>query len=168
MIFLKAYKKLMGIVAELEKIITSAVLVVVTILTFVNVLVRYLSDGQFAWSEELCINLFILLIMMGCGLCVREGSLITLSLVFDLIKLKGKKVLVAIATVANLAFWVILLKTGWDKVLSQMASGKQTPSLLWPEWVFTIFLPIGCIFLILHTIEYCIDFMSQKEEEIEA
>ena len=38
----------MGIVAELEKIITSAVLVVVTILTFVNVLVRYLSDGQFA------------------------------------------------------------------------------------------------------------------------
>ena len=162
MIFLKAYKKLMGIVAELEKIITSAVLVVVTILTFVNVLVRYLSDGQFAWSEELCINLFILLIMMGCGLCVREGSLITLSLVFDLIKLKGKKVLVAIATVANLAFWVILLKTGWDKVLSQMASGKQTPSLLWPEWVFTIFLPIGCIFLILHTIEYCIDVWTNN------
>ena len=165
---MKAYKKLMNGVAKFEEIVQNVILVVVTLLTFANVCVRYLSDSQFAWSEELVINLFVLLIMMGCGLCVREGSLITLSLVFDLIKLKGKKVLVAIATVANLAFWVILLKTGWDKVLSQMASGKQTPSLLWPEWGFTIFLPIGCIFLILHTIEYCIDFMSQKEEEIEA
>ena len=165
---MKAYKKLMNGVAKFEEIVQNVILVVVTLLTFANVCVRYLSDSQFAWSEELVINLFVLLIMMGCGLCVREGSLITLSLVFDLIKLKGKKVLVAIATVANLAFWVILLKTGWDKVLSQMVSGKQTPSLLWPEWVFTIFLPIGCIFLILHTIEYCIDFMSQKEEEIEA
>ena len=165
---MKAYKKLMNGVAKFEEIVQNVILVVVTLLTFANVCVRYLSDSQFAWSEELVINLFVLLIMMGCGLCVREGSLITLSLVFDLIKLKGKKVLVAIATVANLAFWVILLKTGWDKVLSQMASGKQPPSLLWPEWVFTIFLPIGCIFLILHTIEYCIDFMSQKEEEMEA
>ena len=165
---MKAYKKIMGYVAKFEAAVMSVILSAVTLITFANVVVRKLTDGQFAWSEELSINLFVLLIMMGCGLCVREGSLITLSLVFDLIKLKGKKVLVAIATVANLAFWVILLKTGWDKVLSQMASGKQTPSLLWPEWVFTIFLPIGCIFLILHTIEYCIDFMSQKEEEIEA
>ena len=161
---MKAYKMLMNGVAKFEAVVQSAILVVVTVLTFANVCVRYLSDAQFAWSEELVVNLFVLLIMMGCGLCIREGSLITLSLVFDLIGLKGKKVLVAITTVANLAFWVILLKTGVDKVLNQMASGKQTPSLLLPEWIFTIFLPIGCIFLILHTIEYCMDFMAQKEE----
>ena len=162
MIFLKAYKKLMGIVAELEKIITSAVLVVVTILTFVNVLVRYLSDGQFAWSEELCINLFILLIMMGCGLQAREGSLISLSLVFDFLNVTGKKIFVAIITVANCAFCGILVKTGIDKVITQMANGKKTPSLMIPEWMFTIFLPIGAVFLILHTIEYCIDVWTNN------
>ena len=114
------------------------------------------------------INLFVLLIMMGCGLCAREGSLISLSLVYDYVNLKVKKVMVVIITIANTAFWVILLKTGIDKVLNQVASGKQTPSLLWPEWVFTIFLPIGAVFLILHTIEYCIDFLGKKEEEAEA
>lgn len=161
---MKAYKKLMNGVARFEEIVQSVILVIVTALVFTNVCVRYLSDGQFAWTDELVINLFVLLIMMGCALCVREGSLITLSLVFDMIGLKGKKVLVGITTVVNMTFWVILLKTGIDKVLNQMASGKQTPSLLWPEWVFTIFLPIGTVFLILHSIEYCIDFMSKKEE----
>ena len=159
---MKAYKKLMDIVAELEKIVTSVILVFVTILTFANVCVRYLSDGQFAWSEELTINLFILLIMMGCGLSARDGSLISLSLVFDRLGVKGKKIFVAIITVVNCAFCAILFKTGIDKVMTQMANGKKTPSLLVPEWIFTIFLPIGAVFLILHTIEYCIDVWTNN------
>ena len=162
MIFLKAYKKLMDIVASFEKVVTSVILVFVTCLTFANVCVRYLTTSQFAWSEELTINLFVLLIMMGCGLSARDGSLISLSLVFDRLGVMGKKIFVAIITVANTAFCVILLKTGIDKVMTQMASDKRTPSLLIPEWMFTIFLPIGAVFLILHTIEYCIDVWTNN------
>ena len=161
---MKAYKKIMDVVAELEKIVTSVILVFVTALTFVNVLVRKLSNSQFAWTEELVINLFVLLIMLGCGLCAREGSLISLSLIFDRLKVKGRKIFVAIITVANTAFWMILLKTGYDKVLTQMANGKLTSSLGWHEWVFTIFLPIGSVFLILHTIEFFIDTMRGESD----
>lgn len=161
---MKAYKKIMDVVAELEKIVTSVILVFVTALTFVNVLVRKLSDSQFAWTEELVINLFVLLIMLGCGLCAREGSLISLSLIFDRLKVTGRKIFVFIITLANTAFWIILLKTGYDKVLTQMANGKLTSSLGWHEWVFTIFLPIGAVFLILHTIEFFIDTMRGESD----
>ena len=161
---MKTYKKIMDVVAELEKIVTSVILVFVTALTFVNVLVRKLSNSQFAWTEELVINLFVLLIMLGCGLCAREGSLISLSLIFDRLKVKGRKIFVTIITVANTAFWVILLKTGYEKVLTQMANGKLTSSLGWHEWVFTIFLPIGAVFLILHTIEFFIDTMRGESD----
>ena len=102
------------------------------------------------------------MIMMGCALCAREGSLISLSLVFDRLKVRGKKVFVAIITVANTVLWVLLLKTGIDKVLSQLHSGKLTSSLGWPEWMFTIFLPIGAVFLVLHTIEFCVDVMADN------
>ncbi len=161
---MKVYKKIMDVIAECEKIVVSAVLVFVTVITFINVLVRKLTTSQFAWSEELVINLFVLLIMLGCALCVRDGSLITLSLVFDRLKLAGKKVLVIICTVADCVFWAFIFKAGYDKVLTVMANGKLTSSLRWPEWVFQIFLPIGAVFLLLHTIEYCIDFMSAKPE----
>ena len=161
---MKAYKKIMGGIAEFEKIVLSVILVFVTVITFANVVVRKLSDSQFAWTEELVINLFVLMIMMGCALCAREGSLISLSLVFDRLKVRGKKVFVAIITVANTVLWVLLLKTGIDKVLSQMHSGKLTSSLGWPEWMFTIFLPIGAVFLILHTIEFLIDVMTNNAD----
>ncbi|MBD9196005.1 MAG: TRAP transporter small permease subunit [Clostridiales bacterium] len=71
-------------------------------------------------------------------------------------------IFVAIITVVNCAFYGVLLYTGWQKVLSQMASGKHTYSLNWPEWVFSIFLPIGAVLLIIHTIEYFIDVMTNK------
>ena len=161
---MKAYKKLMNGVAVLEKIVMCVILTFVTVLTFANVCVRYLSDSQFAWTEEIVINLFVLLIMMGCGLCARDGSLISLSLIFDRLKVKGKKIFVIIITVANMVFWVLLLKTGAEKVLAQMANGKRTFSLGWPEWVFTIFLPIGTVFLILHTIEFLIDVMTNNAD----
>ena len=102
--------------------------------------------------------------MLGCGLCAREGSLISLSLIFDRLKVKGRKVFVTIITVANTAFWIILLKTGYEKVLTQMANGKLTSSLGWHEWIFTIFLPIGAVFLILHTIEFFIDTMRGESD----
>lgn len=159
---MRVYKKIMDVIAGIEKVVLSAVLVFVTVITFANVLVRKLSDSQFAWTEEIVINLFVLMIMLGCALCAREGSLISLSLIFDRLKGGGKKVFVLIITVANTAFWVLLMKTGIDKVLTQIANGKHTFSLNWPEWVFTIFLPIGCVFLILHTIEFCIDALTDN------
>lgn len=154
---MKAYKKLMTIIAAVEKSVLSVVLVIVTVITFANVVVRKLTSSQFAWSEELIINLFVLLIMLGCALAAREGSLISLSLIYDRLHTGAKKVFVTIITVFNLAFWGVLIKTGFDKVVNQMGTGKHTSSLQWPEWVFTIFLPIGAIFLVLHTIEFFID-----------
>lgn len=159
---MKVYKQIMDFIAGVEKVVMSVLLVFVTVITFANVVVRKLSDSQFAWTEELVINLFVLLIMLGCGLCAREGSLISLSLVFDRLKVGGKKVFVTIITVVNTAFWILLLKTGMEKVITQMANGKHTFSLGWPEWVFSVFLPVGCVFLILHTIEFFIDVMTNN------
>ncbi|MEA5136066.1 MAG: TRAP transporter small permease [Candidatus Fimivivens sp.] len=161
---MKAYKKIMDNIAAVEKIVISLILVVVTLITFANVLVRKFSNSQFAWTEELVINLFVLMIMMGCALCAREGSLISLSLIFDRLKVGGKKIFVAIITVANTLLWALLLKTGWAKVATQLANGKHTFSLGWPEWVFTIFLPIGAFFLIIHTIEFCVDVMANNSD----
>ena len=73
-----------------------------------------------------------------------------------------KQTLLKIESRGFWVLWVLLLKTGIDKVVSQMHSGKLTSSLGWPEWMFTIFLPIGAVFLVLHTIEFCVDVMADN------
>ena len=55
-------------------------------------------------------------------------------------------------------------------MLTQLANGKRTFVLNWPEWIFWSFVPIGSVCMILHFVEYCIDFctdfkfVKRKEE----
>ena len=159
---MKTYKTIMNGITKVEEFVLCVITVVVTAITFINVLSRYVFHSNFAWSEELVINVFILMIMLGCALCTRDGSMITLSLIFDNVGIMGKKVLTVIDTVVNLIFYGILIYTGFDKVADQISTGKETFSLGWPEWVFTILLPIGSIFLVLHAIEYMVDVLGNN------
>lgn len=161
---MKAYKKIMDGLAMAEKLLLCIISVVVTVITFANVCVRYLTDSQFGWSEEIVVNVFVLMIMCGCALCARDGSLISLTLVYDMVSKKVQKIFTIIITVVNCVFFGVVFKTGLDKVMTQMANGKRTFSLMIPEWIFSLALPIGAVLLIIHTVEYCITYFAKEKE----
>ena len=116
---MKTYKTIMNGLTKVEEFVLCVITVVVTAITFINVLSRYVFHSNFAWSEELVINVFILMIMLGCALATRDGSMITLSLIFDNVGVGGKKILTVIDTVVNLIFYAILIYTGFNKVFDQ-------------------------------------------------
>ena len=50
-----------------------------------------------------------------------------------------------------------------DKVITQLQNGKRTFVLNWPEWIFWSFVPIGAVCMILHFIEFCLDFCCKTD-----
>lgn len=64
---MKTYKTIMNGLTKVEEFVLCVITVVVTAITFINVLSRYVFHSNFAWSEELVINVFILMIMLGCA-----------------------------------------------------------------------------------------------------
>ena len=165
---MKIYKKIMDFLAVIEKFVLIVTGLGTTIITFLAVVGRKTAWYKFTWSEEIVINVFIIMIMCGCALAAREGGLISLSLIYDMVPLKAKKVIATISNAVNVAFYVIVIKTGFDKVASQMATNKRTSILLWPEWIFMIFLPLGSILLLLHTLEHLMDVYALKEDPAKA
>lgn len=161
---MKIYGKIMDLLAMIEKIILIVTGLGTTVITFLAVVGRKTGWYKFTWSEEIVINVFIIMIMCGCALAARDGGLISLSLIYDAVPLKGKKIIATIAGAVSVVFYGIVIKTGFDKVATQMATNKRTSILLWPEWVFMIFLPIGAILLLLHTLEYLMKVYAMKEE----
>ena len=161
---MKFYKKIMDLLAMIEKFILIVTGLGTTIITFLAVVGRKTALYKFTWSEEIVINVFIIMIMCGCALAAREGGLISLSLIYDAVSLKGKKIIATLSNLVCFVFYGIVIKTGFDKVATQMATNKRTSILLWPEWVFMIFLPIGAILLVLHTLEYLMEIYALKED----
>ena len=161
-VVMKVYKKIMDVLGWLESAIQVIIGAVITIVAFANVCVRYLSNGQLAYTEELVVNIFVLMIMCGCALCARDGSLISLSLVFDSVGKKGKKILGIIFSVICIAFYCVLGYTGFEKAMNLYAKGKLTASLLIPEGLFMMAIPLGCLLLILHTIEFLLEILTEQ------
>ena len=167
---MKVYKKIMDVLAAAEKLILAASTLLILVLTVGNVFSRKVIHRSWSFTEELVVAVFVLITLMAAALACREGELVSLTLVTDRLPGKTKKPVVVLVTVLSVIFTVILFKYGMDKVLTQLANGKRTFVLNWPDWIFWSFVPIGSVCMILHFVEYCIDFctdfkfVKRKEE----
>ena len=154
---MKVYKKIMDVLASAEKLILAASTLLILVLTVGNVFSRKVIHRSWSFTEELVVAVFVLITLMAAALACREGELVSLTLVTDRLPKKTKKPIVILVTVLSVIFTAILFKYGMDKVLTQLANGKRTFVLNWPEWIFWSFVPIGSVCMVLHFIEYCVD-----------
>lgn len=126
---------------------------VVTAVAFTNVISRYFLDASLAFTTEITINLAVWLTMIGAVIGVREGSHLGFALLHERLQGRAKQVLTVIISAAMVLFFLILLKYGFDQVQSQLASGRATPSMRIPQWLFSLALPVGSAFGILRTVQ---------------
>ena len=162
---MKVYKKIMNGLAFVEKLVLVLSTILIVVLTVGNVLSRKGLHQSWSFTEELVVAVFVLITLLAAALAARDGELVNLSLLPDRLSAKARRILLVVNTAFSVAFTVALFKYGMDKVLTQLANGKRTFVLNWPEWIFWSFVPIGAACMTLHMIEYLIDtFVKAKEE----
>lgn len=160
---MKIYKRVMDIVAGVEKLILAASTVLILVLTVGNVFSRKVIHQSWSFTEELVVAVFVLITLMAAALACREGELVNLSLLTDRLPKNAKKPMLFLNTAFCLLFTGVLFICGVEKVITQMANGKRTFVLNWPEWIFWSFVPIGAACMILHFIEYFIDYCVKEK-----
>ena len=132
---MKGYKKLMDIVAMVEKTVLVVTMILILVLTVGNVFSRKVIHQSWSFTEELVVAIFVLITLLGAALSAREGGLVGLNLVTERLPKSAKKPV------------------------------KRTFVLNWPEWIFWSFVPIGSVCMILHFIEFCLDVCTKKEDK---
>ena len=160
---MKGYKKLMDFVALVEKAVLAATMIMILVLTVGNVFSRKVIHQSWSFTEELVVAIFVLVTLLGAALSAREGGLVGLNLVTERLPKSCKKPVIILITLFSVAFMGILFYYGMDKVLAQLANQKRTFVLNWPEWIFWSFVPIGAGCMILHFIEFCLDFCCKTD-----
>ena len=162
---MKAYKKLMDMLAFAEEVVLVLSTAVILVLTVGNVFSRKVIHQSWSFTEELVVAVFVLITLLAAALACREGGLVNLSLVTDRLPARMKRGFLLVNTVLSVCFTSVLFYYGLEKVLAQLENGKRTYVLNWPEWIFWSFVPIGAACMTLHMIEYLIDtFVKAKEE----
>lgn len=129
-----------------EYTILALSLALMSVITFSNVMSRFIFNFSISFTEEVTINLFVLLTFVGASVGIYQRAHLGFSLIYDKFKGINKVILtVFIGSIVTL-FFAATGYYGFEIVQSQMGRGQTTPALGWPQWIFTLSLPIGCAF----------------------
>ena len=118
------------------------------VITMANVVVRYLSDESFAWTEELSVFLLILTTMAGAAAAALRDSHIRI----EFFLLRGsmahrRRLLLFGAAVSAVFFVVLAVLTGrmaWDDFkYAEISMGLGVPRWWYTAWVPALSLVIA-------------------------
>ncbi len=112
------------------------------LITFANVVVRYLTNFSFAFTEEISIFLMVLVALLGGSSVMAKGGHLNILFVVDrLSPERRRRVRIAAHALSVLMFALLAIfgaRMAWDEYRFEVTS----PGLGLPTWYYTVWLPI--------------------------
>ena len=101
-------------VNAIEETLIAVILGLMTVVTFANVIARYVFNANILWALETTVFLFAWLILIGASYCVKVQAHLGVDVVLNMVSPGMRKVLALISVAACLAFSVLLLIGAWN------------------------------------------------------
>lgn len=67
-----------------EDLLGSFLLAVMACIAFFNIIIRYCTNLSFSASEELTVNFFVWIVLLGTSIAFRESSNFTMNLLYSI------------------------------------------------------------------------------------
>jgi C4-dicarboxylate transporter DctQ subunit len=138
-----------GWVAGAEEGLVALLLALMTLITFMQVVARYVFNYSFVWALELTIFLFGGLIFLGISYGVRIGAHIGIDVLVRRLAPGPARMVAIVATVLCMVYATIVLIGGWLYVDKIYEIGILAQDMPVPQWVPRLVLPIGYALLLL-------------------
>ena len=101
-------------VNQVEEILIAVFLGLMTLITFSNVIARYIFNANLLWALEVTLFLFAWLVLLGMSYCVKKQLHIGIDVVVSLFPTYWQRWIALFGVAVCLAFSLLLLKGSWD------------------------------------------------------
>src|SRR5690606_30851916 len=125
----------------IEDWLAVGVLAVLALITFTNVLVRYLTDQSFAWTEEISVFLLIVLTMAGGSSAFVRNHHIRIEAVADRGSPARQRRLALVSHTVVLLFFILLTVLSARLVLDEYRYEETSPAIGVPTRRYSSWLP---------------------------
>jgi len=135
-------------VAYFEEIAAGAFLVLMSLATFGNVILRYAFNSPIQWAEEFSRYAFIWVVFLGAAACSKRKSHIAIDVLTLLAPPRLRHVLAFVVQGVVLVLTAAVTYFGW--VLCRLAT-QATSTLNIPQYVVYLVVPFSAALIFVHT-----------------
>ena len=101
-------------VHEFEETFIAILLGAMTLITFVNVILRYVFNSSLIWGLEATSILFAWLVLFGMSYAVKVTAHLGVDAIINMVSPSGRRVLALVSAALCIAYALLLLKGAWD------------------------------------------------------
>lgn len=140
-------------ISYIEEIMIVIVLILMSSIAFINVITRNFLNLSLSFTEEITVNLFVLLTFVGAAVGVRKGAHLGFSLLLEKVPVSVQRFLIFFIGIISTLLFVVVTYFAYEMIQFQFDMNSTTPALRWPRWIFSLAIPIGTVLCIYRTIE---------------
>ena len=106
--------KTKGWIDSIEENLIAFLLGAMTLITFANVIARYIFKSNILWGLELTVFLFTWLVLLGASYAVKIGAHLGVDAIINMVSPANSRLMGLVSVVCCIAFSALLLKGAWD------------------------------------------------------
>lgn len=99
---------------RLEETLFAMILGIMTLLTFANVVARYVFNSNIFWALELTVFLFAWLVLFGASYAIKTFSHLGVDALVNIMSSPKRRIFGIISALACIFYAALLVKGGWD------------------------------------------------------
>jgi C4-dicarboxylate transporter DctQ subunit len=140
----------------LEESLIIAMLGIMAVLNFMNVVSRYALHMSLSWTDEIVMFLFTWVTMIGISVAYKRGANLGMDLVTQNLKPRIRAFFVIFSGLCSLFLIGLIVYYSVPMIRGQMRSGERSPILNMPAYWQNMCVPVGAVMMFLRTIQWTV------------
>lgn len=133
---------------KFEEAIAAFAMAMVCLITFANVLVRYLTDASFAFTEEFSVFLLVVLTLVGAAGAFARNRNIRVEFFAAMTSPETQRRLEIIGLLLTAVLFAMVAWYGGRFVADDWKFDTTTPGLGIPQWIYSVWLPVLSLLIV--------------------
>jgi TRAP-type C4-dicarboxylate transport system permease small subunit len=164
---MKFFEKFNNWIEKTETFVLVAVLMIMVIFAFLQVVLRNIFDEGILWGDIVLRHLVLWVGFIGASLATRESKHINIDLFSRFLSPRGKIVVQITTAVFSVFICALLTDASWTFVQDEKMMGTEIFTDV-PAWYFQTIIPIGfglmALRFLIQAIEHTVAAFSTKQE----
>lgn len=156
----------MKFLKRLDEWLIAILLAAMTLLTFSQVVMRYVFNSGFTWAVELTGILFAFMIFIGISYGVRVGAHIGVDALVRQFPALPRRIVSIVAVLLSLVYAGLVIFGSTLYVMKMKSAGIELEDLPVQIWVVRAILPIGFILMSLRFLQVLLNLLTGKSDSL--
>jgi TRAP-type C4-dicarboxylate transport system permease small subunit len=142
--------------ARLERVLATLALVIISLISLANVVVRYFTDASFAFTEEISVFLLVILTFAGASVAMRSDRHIRIGFAERMFP-RLRTPLILLQWLASVLVLGMVLWYSGQCALEEYQWESESPGLGLPNWWYVVWLPLLALMMLIRLTQMTID-----------